>query len=90
MRSASEMNEISNDTIRKQNEVNNEILEKIDNYIYQHTIDGIYHCYIDRKNELWKHICNGLIRQRLVVEGYNIEVMFDLSGETYAYKIEWK
>ena len=33
MRSASEMNEISNDTIRKQNEVNNEILEKIDNYL---------------------------------------------------------
>lgn len=33
MRSASEMNEISNDKIRKQNEVNNEILEKIDNYL---------------------------------------------------------
>ena len=90
MRSASEMNEISNDKIRKQTEVNNEILEKIDNYIYQHAIDGIYHCYIVRKNELWEYICNGLIRQRLVSEGYHIDVLFDINGETYDYKIEWK
>lgn len=90
MRSASEMKEISNDIIRKQTEANNEILEKFDNYIYQHAIDGIYHCYIDRKNELWKYICNGLIRQRLINEGYNIEVLFDMNGETYSYKIEWK
>ena len=90
MRSASEMKKISNDIIRKQTEVNNEILEKIDNYIYKYAIDGIYHCYIDRKNELWKCICNGLIRHRLVIEGYNIEVVFDRNGETDSYKIEWK
>lgn len=90
MRSASEMKEISNDIIRKQTEANNEILEKFDNYIYQHAIDGIYHCYIDRTNELWEYVCNGLIRQRLVNEGYNIEVLFDLIGETSGYKIEWK
>lgn len=89
MRSASEMKEISNDIIRKQTEVNNEILEKFDNYIYSHVIDGLYHCYIDRKNELWEYICNGLIKQRLVVEGYHIEVLFDMNGEAYCYKIEW-
>lgn len=90
MRSATKMNEISNDVIRKQTEVNNEILEKIDNYIYHHAIDGLYHCYIDRKNELWEYICKGLIRQRLVTEGYKVEVLFDLIGETCGYKIEWK
>lgn len=90
MRSAAKMNEISNDIIRKQTEVNNEILEKIDNYIYQHAIDGLYRCYIDRKNELWEYICNGLIRQRLVVEGYHVEAVFSLIGETASYKIEWK
>ena len=53
MRTASEMKEISNDIIRKQTKVSNEILEKIDNYIYRHAIDGIYDCCIFRKNELW-------------------------------------
>jgi hypothetical protein len=90
MRSAFEMKEISNDVIRKQTEVHNEIIEKIDNYIYQHAIDGLYYCYIDDKNELWKYICDGLIRQRLNIAGYTITPVYDLKGELYCYKIEWK
>lgn len=90
MRSASEMREISNDIIRKQTEVNNEILEKIDNYIYRHAIDGIYHCYIGEKNELWDSIRNELIRQRLNIAGYTITPLYDFAEELYSYKIEWK
>lgn len=90
MRTASEMKEITDNVIKEQSKSSNEILEKIDEYIYEKANNGIYHCYIGGNNELWQYICDALIRQRLTMDGYIIIPLYDINGELYSYMIEWK
>ena len=90
MRSASEMKKITDNVIKEQSKSSNEILEKIDEYIYEKANNGIYHCYISCNNELWQYICDALIRQRLTMDGYIIIPLYDINGELYSYMIEWK
>lgn len=90
MRSAHEMKEITDNVIKEQSKSSNEILEKIDAYIYEKANNGIYHCYIGENNELWQYICDALIRQLLNIAGYTITPLYDFAEELYSYKIEWK
>jgi hypothetical protein len=90
MRSAPEMKEITDKVIKEQSKSSNAILEKIDAYIYEEANNGEYFCYISDRHELFEYMCEGLIRQRLNIAGYTITPLYDLKGELYSYKIEWK
>lgn len=90
MRTASEMKKITDKVIKEQCKSSNETLEKIDAYIYEEANNGEYCCYISERNELFEYMCEGLIRQRLNIAGYTITPLYDIDGELYSYKIEWK
>lgn len=90
MRSAIEMKEITDKVIIEQCKSSKEILEKIDAYIYKEAIQGEYFCYISETNELFKYMCEGLIRQRLNIAGYTITPLYDIDGKLYGYRIEWQ
>lgn len=90
MRSASEMKEITDKVIIEQCKSYDEILEKIDAYIYKEANNGEYLCYISETNELFKYMCKGLIRQRLNIAGYTITPLYDIDGKLYGYRIEWQ
>ena len=92
MRSAIEMKEITDKVIIEQYKSFDvdEILEKIDTYIYKEAIDGEYFCYISETNELFKYMCEDLIIQRLNIAGYAITPLYDIDGKLYGYIIEWQ
>lgn len=94
MRSAIEMKEITDKVIIEQykssKEILDEILEKIDAYIYQEAIDGEYLCYISETNELFKYMCEDIIIQQLNIAGYTITHLYDIDGKLYGYIIEWQ
>lgn len=95
MISAKEMQKLAKNAItNKINEIQHKCLEKIENKIMFEASCGAFYCYIsDYDIDCFNYMCNGDSTEMfeiLVREGYTIIPLYNINGELYSYKIEWK